>query len=174
MINRDLFLKTDRLDLHPINQDSRQQMMDILYCNEIKKTYMIPDFESESEAEKMFNRFVQLSNDTQRVVYGVFLDNRLIGFFNQVNVENKTIEMGYVIHPDYKNNGYATEAFKAIISELFRIGFDTVRAGFFEENKASRRVMEKSGLKEIEFAEELEYRGIKHHCVYMEIKKSRV
>ena len=170
-MTRNLNLTTERLRLHPIGEESKEQMMDILYCDEIKKTYMIPDFPSETEALKMFERFVKLTHDENRFVYGVFLKDNLIGFFNDVSIEDKTIEMGYVIHPKYKNNGYATEAFQKIIEELFRVGFNSVVAGYFAENNASRRVMEKSGLQETDRHEDIEYRGIVHHCNYMEITK---
>lgn len=42
-------------------------------------------------------------------------------------------------------------------------------AGFFEENTASRRVMEKAGMQVSELVEEEEYRGIIHKCYYCEI-----
>ena len=171
MIERKKLLITKRLRLHSIEEDSRDQMMAILYNDRIKKTYMIPDFKTEADAEKMFQRFVTLSSDPNRYVYGVFFENRLIGFFNDVSKENCEIEMGYVIYPDFHNRGFATEAFSAIIEELFRVGFTTVKAGYFCENDASRRVMEKCGLKETEKHEDIEYRGTVHHCNYMEIKK---
>ena len=171
MIERKKLLITKRLRLHSIEEDSRDQMMAILYNDRIKKTYIIPDFKTEADAEKMFQRFVSLSNDPNRYVYGVFFENRLIGFFNDVSKDNVEIEMGYVIYPDFHNRGFATEAFSAIIEELFRVGFTTVKAGYFCENDASRRVMEKCGLKETDIHEDIEYRGIVHHCNYMEIKK---
>ena len=94
MIERKKLLVTKRLRLHSIEEDSRDQMMAILYNDRIKKTYMIPDFKTEADAEKMFQRFVSLSNDPNRYVYGVFFENRLIGFFNDVSNDNVEIEMG--------------------------------------------------------------------------------
>ena len=49
------------------------------------------------------------------------------------------------------------------------MGFRKVMAGFFEENTASRRVMEKSGMQLNDLVEEEEYRGIIHKCYYCEI-----
>lgn len=57
----------------------------------------------------------------------------------------------------------------AIVEELREMGFRKVMAGFFEENTASRRVMEKSGMQLNDLVEEEEYRGIIHKCYYCEI-----
>ena len=55
------------------------------------------------------------------------------------------------------------------IQELFRIGYRVVRAGLFEENTASSRVMEKCGMIKIDRTDEIEYHGSNHHCIYYEI-----
>jgi len=170
MINRNKELRTARLVLKPIGEESRNEMFGIFRSDEVKKTYMIPDFSSEEEEEKLFQRFVTLSSSDGKFVYGVYLKDKLIGFLNEVSKDESSIEMGYVIYPAYKNRGYATEAFRAVIEELFRVGFKTVRAGFFIENGASRRVMEKSGLKAVDGEEVIRYRGTDHKCRYMEIR----
>ena len=51
-----------------------------------------------------------------------------------------------MIHPDYQGCGYATEAVGAVLRELREMGFRKVIAGFFSENSARRRVMEKCGI----------------------------
>ena len=48
------------------------------------------------------------------------------------------------------------------------MGFRKVKAGYFEENVASRRVMEKCGMKQLSYTDEIEYRGIVHKCFYYE------
>ena len=63
------------------------------------------------------------------------------------------------------------EALKAAIDELFALNYERVVCGAFEENKASLRVMEKAGMKKIEFTEIIEYRGVNHTCVYCETRK---
>jgi len=49
---------------------------------------------------------------------------------------------------------------------MFARGFSEVLAGAFEENLASMRIMEKSGMTRIEKTDEIEYRGKVHQCVY--------
>ena len=80
------------------------------------------------------------------------------------------MEIGYFVDPAHWNQGYATEAFAAAIRELFRMGYRAVTAGYFEENPASRRVMEKCGLKPLDRESVIAYRGTDHRCLYMGIR----
>ena len=43
---------------------------------------------------------------------------------------------------------------------------DRLSSTYFEENPASGRVMEKSGMKKIEYTDTIEYRGKVHKCLY--------
>ena len=164
-------LATDRLVLKAFSECDRAAMLDI-FCNEtIKKTYMLPDFESKEQAGVLFDRFLALSNGDERLLYGVFLENTPIGFINECEKHDTTMELGYVITPEYQGQGFATEAVQACIQELFRMGFDHVRAGYFEGNDASRRVMEKCGMHKISLEEDIEYKDVLRHCFYFEIDK---
>ncbi|MBR4879711.1 MAG: GNAT family N-acetyltransferase [Clostridia bacterium] len=161
-------IKTDRLVLAPMTEKDEQAMVDILTNDEIKQTYMVPDYTEREKVAALFEKIKAISHTDGRFCVGIYKDGRLIGFMNETGVEVETIEIGYVIHPSHKNNGYATEALKAAITELFARGYKTIRAGFFEENIASRRVMEKAGMNKIDMTEEVEYRGKTHHCIYFE------
>ena len=132
---------------------------------------MVPYFESEKQIEDLVHKLIEFSQieATVHLEYGIYFDNVMIGFVNDCGIEEDTLEIGYVIHPDYKGHGYATEAVLAIVEELREMGFRKVMAGFFEENTASRRVMEKSGMQLNDLVEEEEYRGIIHKCYYCEI-----
>lgn len=75
-------------------------------------------------------------------------NNRLIGFVGvgpkaELNGE---IEIGWLIAEEYQNNGYATEAAKAIIWWAFETaGQEVLSAITARGNSASRRVLEKLG-----------------------------
>ena len=57
-------------------------------------------------------------------------------------------ELGYNIHPDHWGKGYATESVRAILEFTFtRTDLHRVWAGYFPENPASGRVMEKCGMR---------------------------
>lgn len=166
VLDKASMLKTQRLTLHPFCDNDLEDTIEILSNNEIKKTFMLPDFKSREESVKMFYTLKSLSNDKAHFVYGIYFNERLIGFINDVDISGDAIEVGYVIHPSMKNQGFATEMLSASIQELFRIGYSEIKAGFFEENHASRRVMEKCGMKMISDTSDIEYRGKIHRCIY--------
>lgn len=163
------YLFTSRLRLGTIQEADKTAMLRIFQNEAICKTYMIPQFQTREDTLRLFHRLQELSLSDDHVVYGIYMQDRLIGFLNDVETVEDTIEMGYVIHPDYQNNGYATEAFSAVIQVLFSMGYTTVKAGAFAENMSSIRVMEKCGMKRTALEETLVYRGITRHCIYYEI-----
>lgn len=131
---------------------------------------MVPDLKTTEQVTALAETLISYSQieDVEHLAYGIYADDRLIGFINDCGMENDTIEIGYVIHPDYQGKGYATEAVHMMIKELLKMGFRKVKAGYFEKNEASRRVMEKCGMKQLSYTDEIEYRGITHKCLYYE------
>lgn len=164
-------LHTARLTLRPLADRDLEQALAILCSDKVKATYMLPDFPTREAAVKLFDRLLSLSCGTEHLVLGIALGDTLIGFLNDTGISSGIIEVGYALHPDYWNLGFATEALTAVIGELFRLGFSTVRAGFFEENPASGRVMEKCGMHRIDHTDTIDYRGTMHRCVYCEIQR---
>lgn len=164
-------IKTERLELKSFRSCDLEQIKDLLTNEEIAKTFMVPEFESEKQVRNLANKLIENSKpeDTAHLEYGVYLNDTLIGFINNCEFGEDEIEIGYVIHPDHKGQGYATEAVSAVIQDLFRMGFTKVVTGYFEKNTASRRVMEKCGMHQIERSDEVEYRGVNHVCRYFEI-----
>lgn len=163
--------QTNRLEIRPITLADKEYVLDLLTNETAGKTYMLPRFQCREEAEPLFQRLVQLSQDDSRYVAGVYLDDRFIGMMNDVEVKGKQIEMGYVYLPDYYNRGFATEAFSGAIRYLLADGFDTVLAGAFSENPASLRVMQKCGMTKQDYTDEIDYRGVTHTCIYYAITK---
>lgn len=164
-------IKTERLTLRALTASDADDVIAILRSNKVKLTYMLPDFPTKEAALKLFERLHTLSRSAEHLVLGLCLDDKIIGFLNDTEIKDGMIEVGYALHHDYWNHGYATEALRAVIDELFRLGFTTVRAGYFEENPASGRVMEKSGMHRIEHTDTIEYRDKNHRCIYYEICK---
>ena len=161
-----MYIKTERLELKPLSDGDRDNMIELLTNSEIKKTYMLPDFENEEQAEKLFLRLKEGSLAEKVYQVGIFLNGEVIGYANEVERDGDAIELGYMIQPNHHNKGYGTEMLKAMIDEMFARGFKEVLAGAFEENPASMRIMEKSGMTRIEKTDEIEYRGKVHKCVY--------
>jgi RimJ/RimL family protein N-acetyltransferase len=163
--------KTKRLLLREFLESDFDDLIDIFLSEEVKKTFMLPDFSSREDALKLARRFKDLSQDYNRFVYAICLDNRLIGFVNDVFIGENEVELGYVIHPSLKNNGYATETLNACIDLIFKSGFNVVKTGAFEENLASQRVMKKCGMELTDEEEQIEYRGKTHNCKYYQITR---
>ena len=164
-------IKTERLTLKPYSDEDQNKMIELLMNEEIKKTYMIPDFDTTEDAILMFKKLQRFSNSEDHYELGVYKDNELIGFINDVEIEGHKIEIGYVIEPKFQGRGYATEVLTTVINDLFRRGFKEIIAGTFQSNKASYRVMENCGMKRIDKEDDITYQGKIQHCIYYCIRK---
>ena len=119
----------------------------------------------------LFLRMLELSQASAHYIRAICLDEAVIGFINDTEIKEDSIELGYVIDPAHHNKGYMTQALALAIRELFEQGFREVIAGAFSENIASIRVMEKCGMKRLSHTDTLQYRGKNHLCVFYSIKK---
>lgn len=159
-------LTTKRLVLRPYHDSDEDRMVELLTNALIKETFMIPDFASREEAAAMFKKLQQYSCSDEHYELGIYLQDELIGFVCDVDIETESIEVGYVIHPDFHNQGFATEALSAVIADLVQRGYRTVLAGAFETNLASRRVLEKCGMQRVAKEEDIFYHNRMQHCVF--------
>ena len=164
-------LVSERLTLKSIEEKDKKDLLEIVKDPKVKKSYMLPDFSNEEEEEKFFQKLRNFTLNKEKFVYGIYSKNKIIGFINQVSLENDIIELGYFIASNEWNKGYATEALKTAINELFRMGIKAVQAAHFECNPASGRVMQKAGMLKIEKTEVIVYREQEHKCVYYEIDR---
>ena len=169
MYIRDRELVTPHLVLKSIEDKDKKDFIPIFTSEEVKETYMLPDLKTKEEKEALFNRLKTISEDREKFTYGIYLDERIIGYINEVDKKGDTIEMGYFLSPNFWGKGYATEALEACIKELFKIGYNHVKCGYFTGNNASKRVMEKCGLSKTDEVEEIEYNGNKLLAIYYQI-----
>lgn len=157
------------ITLKQFSPDDKDRMLEILTDPQIKQTYMLPDFEKKADAVPLFERLLQLSRDSQHFVRGIYLDQLVIGFLNDVEIKDVRIEVGYVIHPQFHGKGYMTQALKMAIDALMTLGYRQVITGAFEENTASIRVMQKCNMMLQPYTDEIEYRSKTHRCIYYAI-----
>ncbi len=164
-------INTNRLTLKPFSSEDLNSLIEILTNDEITKNFMVPIL-SEEEMTKLAKKIISYSSieDKNHFEYGIYLQDKLVGFINDCGFTDRQIEIGYVIHPAYHNNGFATEAVSIALSELKLMGFKRVIAGYFSSNIASSRVMEKCGMKKITDEKKIEYRGKIHKCLYYVIE----
>ena len=155
-----------KITLKPISASDAEPMLDILTSKEVARTYMLPDYESREAALPLFRRLMDLSRQESRFVRGIYQEDQLVGFLNDVEISGSTVEIGYAVHPDHWGKGCMTEGLKLAINDLFRLGYQEVICGAFSHNAASIRVMEKAGMVLLPKTEEIPYRGSTHFCVY--------
>ncbi len=169
-MDRRFLLRTPRLTLRPLEDADADTMIRMLRDGRIRATYMIPDLGDGAAA--YFARLRDLSRSPERFVYGVSLDGPLIGFLNDCGMDGTSAELGYFIDPAHWGRGYATEALRAAVEELFRIGYARVTAGYFEGNDASRRVMEKCGMRPLPGERTIPWRGEDRRCCFLAIDRT--
>ena len=157
---------TENLCIRPFLQEDRDAMVALLMDKVVAKTYMLPDFSCTAEAEKLFDRLMELSAREDRFVCAICRDGQCIGMVNDTEIKDDAIELGYAILPQYHNRGYCTEMLRGAIDYLHRHGFSKVLTAAFECNPASLRVMEKCGMARMLETEEITYRGQTHRCIY--------
>ena len=172
MRNRLPVLRTERLLMKPLEEKDRQTVTALLCSEEIGKTYMLPELKTVEQKAELFDRLRRLSEDRSFFAYGIFLQDVPVGFLHECGREGGSVELGYFISPDHWNRGYATEALRAAIGELFRMGFCTVEAAHFPENPASGRVMQKCGMHATGRVQTVVYRGDTRVCVYYAIERT--
>lgn len=130
-------LKTERLVLKSYSDSDKDKMVEILCNEEIKETFMIPDFETREEAESLFFKLKEFSVSDSHFEYGIYLKDRLIGFLNDCEINDTMIEVEFAIYPEHKGNGYASEVLKVAIDEPFRTAHNHVTAVFLRHSRPS-------------------------------------
>lgn len=96
------------------------------------------------------NVATKYDQDTYRWAICSKENNKLIGTIDVVrlNKEKEEAEIGYVLNEKYHNHGYMSEAFNGVIDYLFNeVNLKKIKACYQLGNIASKRVMEKCGLK---------------------------
>lgn len=154
------------MKLRAFTENDEAKLTELLTNEQIKLTYMLPDFPRQEDAIPLAHRLIALSRDESRFVRGMEEDGILVGLLNDVEIHGGTVELGYAVHPSHWNKGFATAALTLAMDSLFRKGFREVLCGAFEENPASIRVMEKAGMQRLSRTDEIRYRGKPHRCVY--------
>jgi len=113
-----------------------------------RTTLNIPHPYTEEDAQGFVQRVVDNDNPNTYQFAITLKDDTLIGATGIHRTErHHHAEIGYWIGRPYWGQGYATEAVQRLIQFGFeQMDLNRIFAGYFSENWASRRVMEKAGL----------------------------
>lgn len=138
-----LHIETSRLYLRHL----RMQDFDAEFDLESRKEVAIPDgYAPITDPIIMEQKLVQMCTDPG--TYGIIEkeSQRLIGHISIRYADRccAGFEIGYGLHPDFWQKGYATEIAQAVVDACFtELSADMVIASHFKDNMASKRVIEK-------------------------------
>ena len=155
--------------IRPVTEEDRDMYVALLTDEVVGRTFMVPDNIDHALAERIFLRDMERSKLPDRYTWVVCAGETAIGVIHDVGIQNGALELGWALLSGHHGKGYCTKAVGLVLDELRARGVDSVIAGAFIENPASLRVMEKNGMKRIEFQEMISYRGKDHLCVYCAI-----
>lgn len=162
-------METERLLIDPLQTtDKADYFYNISHDQKVLQTFVCRYEETMEDFD--FERILALPD-----LFAIRLKEtgRLIGVILICENKGDTCEIGYGIGSQFWNRGYTTEATKRFLEYcLQERGFQTVYASFFTGNEASRRVMEKCGMRYSHFHEkELSYLGKERDLTYYSIGK---
>lgn len=141
-------LETERLILRPLALSDATTIRELSGDYEVAKTTLnIPHPYPEGAAES----FIQSQQDNSKGYSFAIVrksDPQLIGGMGiHPHERHDHAEMGYWIGVPYWNQGYASEALRRVVAFGFEeLALNRIYAGYFSQNIASRRVMEKAGM----------------------------
>lgn len=152
-------VRTDRLTLRPATLDDVDAIWNYYQRDEVSHWITA----APATVEEFRTRFEDNGNLSSTVVVELDLDGpdatvvgdlmlRVQDAWAQAEVadqaRNVQAELGWVLDPDHAGHGYATEAVRGLIRVCFvDLGLRRVTAECFADNLASRRLMERVGMR---------------------------
>ena len=162
-------METERLIIDPIRETDKAD-----YFHNISHDKMVLETFICRYAESM-ETFDFSSYPGRKDLFAIRLKEtgRLIGIILYSDEKEDSCEIGYGLGSSFWGRGYATEAVRRFLDYIYKKkGFRTVYASFFTGNDASRRVMEKCGMRFHHVSpKELEYLGKARDLTYYSITK---
>ncbi|MGN1401728.1 MAG: GNAT family N-acetyltransferase [Bacillus sp. (in: firmicutes)] len=151
-IYRDLpIMETDRLLLRRLRLEDKEDLYKYASNKDVSK-YVTWDPHASITDTMGYIHFIEKQYDHHRIApWGIEHKEKrqLIGTVDFVDWQpiHRTAEIGYVISHEYWGQGIATEAASELISFGFKkMDLIRIQARCVEENRPSRRVMEKCGM----------------------------
>ena len=144
-----LEFKTSRLTLRPLS--TKDLSTTHKYATDLDVTkYMIylPNHSIEETLEFLQRCEAEWKKEQpDDYEFAICLNGNHIGAISLSQVEGACYELGWVLQKPYHGNGYATEAARELVRFAKSLGAQKLIAHCDTRNVASRRVMEKLGMK---------------------------
>jgi [ribosomal protein S5]-alanine N-acetyltransferase len=143
-------LITERLRLRKLTLEDALDIFKIFSQNEVTQYYGVKTFTSIQEAINLIQTFTRSHGDHRGMRWGIERKGKkgLIGTigFNAWSTVHRRAEIGYELHPDFWNNGFATEAVIKTISFGFNhLKLNRIGAIVLLDNEPSIKLLEKVG-----------------------------
>lgn len=149
-----IILKTKRLNISIPNENSLDNRYKLLSDPLVSKYLGNGEPRTKEEVQNFLHKNIEHYQKYGFCLFDVFEKNtgNFIGdaglIYESLNSENKNIEVGYRLHKEFWNKGYATELSDAFIKWGFdKFHFSQIVAYCKPDNISSSNVMEKCGLK---------------------------
>ncbi|GGW53822.1 ribosomal-protein-alanine N-acetyltransferase [Winogradskyella epiphytica] len=158
-------LESDRLLYRAYTLEDAESLFKIRSHKEVA-TYMDTDIPKSSDDTKTrIETYQKAFTENNGIIWAIIekQSNTHIGDFGiwRIDKKNARGEIGYILHPDFWNKGYMTEA----MATLIRFGFKTLNLHSYEanvniDNENSKRLLLNFGFKlEAYFRENFYYNG---------------
>jgi RimJ/RimL family protein N-acetyltransferase len=160
-------IETERLRLRPFRRGDIDAVHAYRSREDVTRWLVDAPMSREACAEAVKARIGQFTwaGDGDKIFLAVERseDATMIGEVSLIlrSAESRQAEIGYIFHPEHHGRGYATEASKALMSLAFdQAGVHRVFARCHAHNTASRRVMQRLGMREeAHFREHVRVKG---------------
>ena len=144
-------LETERLILRPFTMDDAPAMFAYTSIPENCRYLKWDAHTQVAQTQAFLQSVMERYENHQDFIWGVTLreTGRLIGTCRlfDLHLDDGRGEVSYLMLPAVQGSGYATEAVRAVIAYAFQtLGLRRVQARCVAENRASERVMQKSGM----------------------------
>ncbi|NLC65082.1 MAG: GNAT family N-acetyltransferase [Erysipelothrix sp.] len=143
-------LETDRLILRPIEKDDAQALYEYSSDPLVTEYVSYNTYKSMHDAYDSLQHFF-LNRDPNKHFNALAIilkeSQRMIGTVDSGPIQmGDTVEIGYVLHRDYWNQGLMTEAVMCYVRHLFEDkNIRRIEITHLKQNEGSRRVIEKVG-----------------------------
>ena len=170
-------IKIDDLLLRPVQESDTAALVDLLSDREISRnTARICHPYTQEMAKEFVASSLRDEINGDEFRFAVTRNDSLIGMCGVSREEQATFETGYWVGASYRRQGVATLAARAVTQFAFEIlKADCASAGYFIDNPASGRVLERVGY--VRTGETVRLysagRGCEVETVRMAIKKSQ-
>jgi RimJ/RimL family protein N-acetyltransferase len=155
-------IQTDRLILRRFTHDDVQDV--IAFVSHPSVARATPEIEpTESGVIQYIDRVTAYRPFEQGKCFDLALerkqDGRVIGLVGLIRKEHQQGEIGWALGVDYRGQGYATEAARALITRGFAtLGLHRIYADTTSANVSSWKVMERLGMRREAYLREAERR----------------